>query len=171
MKDTKTVYTNRFNNEVFEHTRHMLQIEDGIKNPTDEQIYELMYFSNEVAYEIFKEEFNSFAKKCNEFVLAGKVRVWNGCFYTGFVFTDWDDLMRKCGKYDNIEVYDIKGNLFLDLRHHDGVHSFEIRELNDKGCEYHCQHEGEYELSRLYGNLMKPRYSRQLRFHKRVYES
>ena len=90
----------------------------------------------------FEDEFNfsDAERELKEFfdgkyaILQGSCGRWNGNFAAGTVeydFSKW--FYRIIGQGDYVDIYDIDGHMYIDVYHHDGKNSFEIKLLTDRG--------------------------------------
>lgn len=82
----------------------------------------------------------------NKVIAFGSIGLWNGVFDGGKVFNNFEkafwDMTKDC---DYIKIYDENGHLFVHCTHHDGSHTFEVKELTKKGEEYFERWEYSYD--------------------------
>lgn len=72
----------------------------------------------------------------NGIILDGTVQFWDGCGHGGAFAGDWDEFLRILNGYE--VIVSAKGRqLFFDLVHHDGTHSFEMRRVTEKGYAWY----------------------------------
>ena len=72
----------------------------------------------------------------NGIVLTGTLGLWTGRHATSKWVRDEYDFKNLVSNYDDIRIYQEGIKLYLDLLHHDGTNSFEIRKVVDKLPEY-----------------------------------
>lgn len=110
--------------------------ENGIENPTEDQIWDEIMFQSNSNWEDEKHELRKFFddKTC---ILMGENERWNGKRKAGTIFTDFMEMYYKAMKdCDYVHIYDINGHLYFKCSHHDGTNFYEIKILTDRGIEY-----------------------------------
>ena len=118
-------------------------IENGIEEPTDEQIWEEIADWERTGWEDMLYELKDKVDDC--VLVSGTCGTWRGNFAGGKVMYSgdkprWADSMldwvlSECGKdcdYFKIGINE-SGNLFVQCTHHDGTNYYEIKNLTDKG--------------------------------------
>ena len=69
-------------------------------------------------------------------ILTGTVQHWNGKGYGGAHVMLWENFTKLLDGYE--VIVSAKGRqLFFDLVHHDGTHSFEMRRVTEKGYAWY----------------------------------
>ena len=132
----RTIYNNYDLQGEYEENARECCVENGIKNPTENDIWDKIYLFDEDAWEIEKENLKDFFSK-GMWILRGTEGRWNGTFEAGTVFTDFMDMFSKAVKDCNyVHIYDENGHLYLQCSHHDGINNFEIKKITDKGVMY-----------------------------------
>ncbi len=137
MKKNKkvTLYSNEISSERIEEARQYLLDENG-EEPTDNELWDFIYASDDVDWDVFKSEYEKYFNTHN-FVVRADLGRWNGRFGSGKILTNgWYDFCRMIQDYYTIEIIDNNGHLEVVGHHHDGTDYFEIRELTRKGDEY-----------------------------------
>ena len=105
-----------------------------------------MYFEDEdgepceYLYNLAEEDFETtFGNMEGEFVVCGTIGLWDGKRegYSTKLYNSIEEAIIGCndGFYGNLCVTDEDGALLVDVSHHDGSNSFEIRELTAVGSE------------------------------------
>lgn len=112
-------------------------IENGCDDPTDNEVWEQLYFEDQLAWDAEKEMLDDFFKNVNYIGFFGEIGRWNGVYKGGKIDTNFwklfDDAITDC---DYIKIYDENGHLYLDCSHHDGTCHFEIKIITEKGYNY-----------------------------------
>lgn len=110
--------------------------EDGIENPSDDELWDLINFLDSCDWEEVKEDLDNFFSE-GTWIMTGTVGRWNGIYDSGIMFTDFDSAFSMATKdCDYISLYDENGHLYLTCSHHDGDNMFEIKRLTEKGEKY-----------------------------------
>lgn len=105
----------------------------------DNEIEEYIYFQNGISFEDFQYDMKDFIEgSATAFIVVGRVGRWNGNFKIGGVIQTHADFCQTLRNADGIVVKDIRGHLYVESAHHDGVNYYEIKELTKKGYEYFC---------------------------------
>lgn len=133
---TRTIFNN-YNlwDDYKEDTVEILK-ENGIENPTENQIWDEIMFQNDEYWEDAKQDLRKYfdGKTC---ILMGENERWNGKRKAGTIFTDFMEMyyeaMRNC---EYVHIYDINGHLYFECSHHDGTNFYEIKILTDEGIKY-----------------------------------
>lgn len=111
-------------------------IDNGIENPTENDIWETIYLYDEDTWKFEKEKLVEFFSG-GTWIIRGVVGRWDGAYPAGTIFTDFMEMYDKatedCGY---VHVYDKNGHLYLQCSHHDGTNLYEIKKLTAKGEEY-----------------------------------
>lgn len=96
--------------------------ENGIENPTEDQIWDEIIFQSDGNWEGAKWELRKFFddKTC---ILMGENERWNGKRKAGTIFTDFMEMYYKAMKdCDYVHIYDINGHLYFKCSHTEGKH-------------------------------------------------
>lgn len=137
-------------------------IANGIENPTEEEIWEEIYFIDSINWEEEKERLVEFFKN-NTWILQGYTGRWDGNYKGGFIFTDFEEMFDRATKdCGYIHIYDENGHLFLKCSHHDGTNLYEIKKVTEKGINYIDRWEYDWNDKRTEGyvhNKVMKRYS------------
>lgn len=134
-KDSKIVFYDNHNlYGYYEYSKQWL-LDEGIDNPTGEQIWDSIYSYDDYAYDDFTSSMET-VFKTSSFVARGTVQRWCGSYSASKVLCDYNDFIEFIRGYDYIGVYEDNGKLLVDLTHHDGTHHFELRQLTSKGHDY-----------------------------------
>lgn len=152
----RIIYTNNFNNEDYKEAKEWLE-DQTEGNVDDNDIYNQLYFQDEINYEDFESDFADFIYN-NRYILQGSVGTWLGKRDGGFIFDSFSELSNAWEGCDNLEVYDENGHLYISCSHHDGDNFYEIRMLNSKGDSYYANHYLD-DPRELHSKLMKSPYS------------
>lgn len=111
-------------------------LDQGIENPSEEEILEEVYNLNSEDWSSVKESLEEFFDN-DIWIARGTVGRWDGKYEAGFIFCDLDELFSKACKDCNYwEISEKKGHLFLKCSHHDGDNFFEIKKITDRGLEF-----------------------------------
>ena len=107
--------------------------EQGIENPTDEEIYDEMSECNRIAFNDDRDEFANRGKDIEGTVIViGDVGCWNGRKDCIKILNRFEDVMNFMTKYDSFKIYidryDIKGV----GHHHDGTDYLTFREMHPR---------------------------------------
>lgn len=106
------------------------------KEPTQEELWDIIHSLDEDAWEIEKENLEKFFSE-GTWILRGTVSRWDGTYPAGTIFTDFMDMFSKATEdCDYIHIYDENGHLYLKCSHHDGTNLYEIKKLTEKGEVY-----------------------------------
>lgn len=143
----KLIYDSEPDFNTFEETRLFLQGEfemQGIRNVDDEDVYNELYTQKEFEWEELEPHIKKlFIKQVGStiydkpFVVQASIGRWNGTFAGGRILYGYQELKNEIlSKYDRIVINDIDGALEILGYHHDGISSFSIRLINDRGEEY-----------------------------------
>lgn len=110
--------------------------ENGIENPTEDQIWNEIVFQNDQDWEDKKNELERFFDGKTSIIMGENER-WDGKRKAGTIFTEFMEMyhqaMRNCYY---VHIYDINGHLYFECSHHDGTNLYEIKILTDKGIQY-----------------------------------
>lgn len=111
-------------------------INNGIKNPSQDNIWEEIYFMINLQWEDTLQELECFFDG-KIWLAFGCCGLWYGNIPAGTVFTDFKKFFYQAIKdCDYWKIYDENGHLYLQCSHHDGTNFFEIKEVTKKGVEY-----------------------------------
>ena len=170
---TRTIYNNYDLSDMWDYAKENLE-ENGIEEPTDNQIWEEIYELDSLNWEDEEERLKEcFDNSGKHFILVGSVGRWNGVYTGGFLFRTLQEMLSKATEdCDYIHFYDENGHLFLHCSHHDGSCQYEIKEVTDEGYEYLERWEEDWNDKRteqyVHTQIMK-RYSRLPNFAHRFY--
>lgn len=114
---------------------------NGIKNPTEDNIWDEICFINDNVWSDIFDQLVSFFED-GTWIAFGTVGRWDGTFDAGVTFGEFDkkdfkDVLygiTKCCDY--VEIFDTNGHFYLQCHHHDGTNSFEIKRVTDTGEKY-----------------------------------
>lgn len=129
----RVIYDN-FNTQFEEEQAREWLKENGNENPTDEEIYDEIYFQMETLWEEFEAEAEKVFK--GKFIAVGICGLWNGDFEGGFIFENFNELMKRFKDCEYLKVWDENGHLYMKGTHHDGTHRIEIKKLTPNGERY-----------------------------------
>lgn len=130
----RIIFDNYDCSEEYEEARQYL-IDEGNEEPSDSEIWDELYFQNEMQWYDTKEELDKFfdGKTVGFFGAIGR---WNGVFRAGKIGEFWKLYYEATRDCDYIKISDENGKLFLRCSHHDGTNFFEIKEITNKGYDY-----------------------------------
>lgn len=131
--------------------------EDEDWEPTDNAIWDEVYFLDGCNWDDFESNFGEFFNS-NKFLLQGFVGRWHGRVRGGFIFDSISEMSEAWRDCDYVEIYDENGHLYIRCSHHDGSNFFEIRMLNKMGCQYAESHYYDND-EEVHDKLMKSPYS------------
>lgn len=128
----RVIYDNYNKDGLYEEAKEYL-IENGNEDPSENEIWNEVYFLEEMYYEDDTYELKKILDN-GEFIAVGTCGRWDGNFAGGFIFNSWRDLTCKLfTDCDYFKFWDENGHLYMQCSHHDGTHSVEIRKLTEKG--------------------------------------
>ena len=137
---------------------------EKIEDIPDEFYWDYCNLNDEIEWNEVKSLFdNYFNFKNSSFFLTGTMGLWDGRHRGGFTFKDFYGMCRAFQDCDYIKIYDDKGHLYVNCSHHDGVNSFEIKELTEKGKAYLDNNDWKG-LGAIADKLWESRYSKLPRF-------
>lgn len=145
---------------------------NGNDNPTEDEIWDMVYEEANIQWDIAKEELEKFFSDDEQWILFGTVGRWNGTYEAGVIFGDFIKIFRKVVKdCDYWKIYDVNGHFYLKCSCHDGINTFEIKKLTQKGIEYYDNWEyGDDNRTEQYvHNQIIKRYSRLPHYMHKVY--
>lgn len=124
-----------------------------------------IYLDLELEYYDFCDNFGSIFESAPGFVCVGEVRLWDGTYGGGKVFTDiqdGEDFLRRFtegyrGSQYEIRVDDENGKLYVKTIDHDGGMRMYVRELTERGLRYYEDHEYDMDERELHRKLMETR--------------
>lgn len=143
----KVIYDSEPSTKRFNEVQDALMVErwsDEYDEVSDEEVF--AYIRDEKQYEW--EELEPHIEKLlteqvgnttynRPFVVQALLGKWNGTFESGRILYGYRELKSAILlKYDRFVLNDIDGALKIEGYHHDGVDSFSIRLINDRGIEY-----------------------------------
>lgn len=144
----RTIYNNYDLWEDYEKDVREILSENGNFKPSDKEIWEEIYFQDEINWEYEKENLDDFFKD-KTWIIFGTVQRWNGMYPGGIIFTDfwkaWDKATVDC---EYFHLYDVNGHFYIKCSHHDGTNLFEIKQLTEKGERYYENWEYKWNDSR-----------------------
>lgn len=140
---------------------------------SEETIQKERYRQDEFDWEEESERLKDFFLNGNKWILFGTVGRWDGLYRAGTIFNTFEDFFYKatsdCMYW---KFYDENGHLYLTCSHHDGTCCYEIKEVTDKGIEYFCNWESNWNDKRseeyVHTQIIK-KYSRLPRFAEKMY--
>lgn len=129
------IYSNYDLCDNYGEARRFLVEDCGIENPTDEEVWNAIYFEDEVCfYDAFEELKNFFEDK--NYLFTCDIGTWRGVCKGGTVGNDFEkDFYKFVKDCDYIKIWDENGHLYIEASHHDGTNFAEIKILNDKGYQ------------------------------------
>lgn len=109
-------------------------IEDqGIENPTDDEIYNEINECNRIAFKDDRFEFSTRDKHIEGTVIAiANVGRWNGRKDGIKVLQRFEDIMDFMTRYDNFKIYIDRYNIKGIGHHHDGTDYLTFREMHPR---------------------------------------
>lgn len=139
--------------------------------PTENEIWDEVYFQQETMWEEAKAELESFFKgKTVGFF--GEVGRWDGVYKAGKIGEFWKIYYSAIKDCDYVKITDENGRMYLKCTHHDGSCFFEIKEVTQQGSDYLDRWEYNYDDKRkekeVHTQIYK-RYSKNLNFAHKVY--
>lgn len=107
--------------------------ENGNADPSENEIWEEIYFLSGLHWEDEEAELQRFFKG-SRWLAVGALGLWTGRHAAGDVFDSFEDFFYKAIKdCDFWKIWDENGHLFLKCSHHDGTNFFEIKRLSERG--------------------------------------
>ena len=160
----RIIYDNYYSEHQYNYAKDFLIEEHLDENPddkdwqpSDQDVWDEIYFVNDINWDNFKNEFEEFMNG-HTFILQGEIGTWMGQMAGGFTFDSFNELSKAWKHCDYIKVYDENGHFYIECSHHDGTNFYEVRKLSKKGEEYLNNHY--YDDKReLHNKLMKNPYS------------
>lgn len=167
----RIIYNNYDLDEMYEDCKQFL-IDAGNEEPTEEEIWNEIYFTDSINWENEFEQLKDFFDN-GTYIIFGSVGRWNGVYSGGEIFTDFEkafyDAVKDC---NYIKLYDENGHFYIHCSHHDGSCSYEIKKLTDKGIEYYNNWEYDWDDKRTeeyIHNKLIERYSTLPRYAEKVF--
>ena len=132
----RTIYNNYDVCEAYDEAKEFLMEErEEDDEPTENEIWNEVYFQQEIEWDEAKAELDRFFKgKTVGFF--GEVGLWNGVYKAGKIGEFWEMFNKAIRDCDYIKIYDENGRLYLTCSHHDGTCHFEIKIITDAGADY-----------------------------------
>ncbi len=106
--------------------------EQEIFNPSKQAIYDELYELEELDWLDEKARFEELFDG-SLFLVVGTCGLWNGNFVAGKVISTWNELMQGFKDCDYFKFWDENGHLYISGAHHDGINTFEMKQLTEKG--------------------------------------
>lgn len=142
----KLIYDSEPNYKDFDKTKEFLMKERPFEfgEVSDEVVFDYMQEEKQYEWEelephiekLFIEQVGSTTYD-KPFVVQASIGRWNGTFAGGRILYGYQELKNEIlSKYDRIVINDVDGTLEVLGYHHDGINSFHIRLINNKGEEY-----------------------------------
>lgn len=105
---------------------------NNIFNPSEQDILDEQYDLEELDWLEEKARFEELFDG-SLFLVVGTCGLWNGNFAAGKVISTWNELMQGFKDCDYFKFWDENGHLYLSGAHHDGINTFEMKQLTEKG--------------------------------------
>ena len=132
----RTIYNNYNLWEDYEELARECLKENGIDNPTDQNIWDVIYDDDSSNWVLEKERLIEFFAG-ETWILQGYNQLWYGNQRAGYVFTDFMDMFSKAMKdCDYVHIWDENGHMYLECSHHDGTNLYEIKKITAAGIRY-----------------------------------
>ena len=130
----RIIYNNMNLSEMYDDAKAWL-IEEGNETPSENEIWDEIYFQNETNWEAEKDGLDKFfnGKTVGFF---GSIGRWDGVYKGGRIGEFWDCYSKAVSDCDYVKIYDENGHLYLTCVHHDGSCHFEIKIIKERGVEY-----------------------------------
>lgn len=132
MKDFECVI---FDSEgyTYDEAKKYLIEDQGIENPTDDEIYDEINECNAIAFKDDRFEFATRDKNIEGTVIAvANVGRWNGRKDGIKVLQGFEDVMDFMARYDNFKIYIDRYNIKGIGHHHDGTDYLTFREVHPR---------------------------------------
>jgi hypothetical protein len=132
MKDFENII---FDSEgyTFDEAKKFLIEDQGIEDPTDDEIYNEINECNEIAFKDSRTEFASRDKNIEGTVIAiASVGRWNGRKDGIKVLQGFEDVMDFMTRYDSLKIYIDRYNIKAVGHHHDGTDYLTFREVHPR---------------------------------------
>ena len=104
---------------------------------TDTDLWDYIYNMDTMEWENEHEQLKEFFNGYGYFMIRGSVGRWNGAFYGGKVYDDFDnmfyDAVENC---DYIKIWDENGHFYIRCSHHDGTNVFEVKRITEKAYNF-----------------------------------
>lgn len=143
-------------------------IDDGIENPTENQISDMLHEMDSWSWGDETSAMASFMKN-KTFIAFGTIGTWQGQLEGGVVIHRFNDLYKLWNDCDYIKIYDENGHLHIECSHHDGTNHYELRELNERGVAYEYSHRSWLDRRTMINRLRQTNYSRLPHYLHKVY--
>lgn len=118
--------------------RESIRENEGKDTPTDNEIWDEIYFLDSINWNDTKSELKKFFDDGSTWILQGTTGRWDGAHKGGYIFTDFSDMFNKAMKdCDYVKFSDKNGHFYLECSHHDGTNHYEIKRMTDAGVEYY----------------------------------
>lgn len=137
-----TFYDDTYNPEAEEDEREFLfeeyGEEQGWKTKDDvpeEWIYNGLSDIQQEDFEMFMDAIKKVLEK-KYLIAVGTAGLWYGRVAGGEFIENYRDFEDLVSGYDNLEIFEENGHLYINGYHHDGTNSFEVKYLTDKGAEF-----------------------------------
>lgn len=109
--------------------------ENGNQEPSEEEIWEEIYFYDEVNWSEELERLQEFFDG-SRWLAMGTVGLWTGRHAAGDVFDCFDDFFHQAARdCSHWKIWDENGHLYFQASHHDGTNCFEIKRLTERGAD------------------------------------
>ena len=142
----KLIYDSEPDYKYFNETKDFLMRERPFEfgEVSDEVVFDYMQEEKQYEWEelephiekLFIEQVGSTTYD-KPFVVQASIGKWNGTFAGGRILYGYQELKNEIlSKYDRIVINDVDGTLEIVGYHHDGISSFSIRLINDRGEKY-----------------------------------
>ena len=130
----RVIYNNYSLEEMWDDCRSFL-IENGNENPSDDEVWEEINFSDACNWEEEKERLEAFFD--GDYIAVGTCGRWDGNHAGGFLFNTLSELLERFSDCDYIKMWDENGHFFMTGTHHDGTHFVEIKKVTERGKSYY----------------------------------
>lgn len=124
----------QYSEEAYEYLLESNDCEDEV---SEDKLWEEIYDYDSGIWEDEHERLIEFFGSCDALMLSGYFQLWNGKYYGGKIFFNFDDMfnfiMKDCVY---IKLWDENGHFYIKCSHHDGTNVFEVKLINRKALDF-----------------------------------
>lgn len=136
----------------------------------DEDIYDYMQNMKDIEWEDCSSEFLKPYFDNNMVLFTGSLGLWNGRRSVHKVLKSYDDFTSIISDYDDVKLYSENGKTYINLLHHDGTNSFEIKLVNEKHVDARIERLELYSIEDIdIDDLLKSYFTKKVNLHKEFY--
>ena len=118
----------------------------------DEKVFESMRHDDKYMWDEFRWAMEKLLDETPCLIL-GTCGRWDGTYDAGSFIRTFSDLRRGLSHFDELNIYEMNGHLYIEGYHHDGKDFYEIKRLTNKGRQI-AEHNAYAHDGRLHKVLM-----------------